>query len=82
MKEVDFLHLGKVPHQGRKCTGWRGRAAKGSWKAKWGVIFTEDWHCHSAFLNFSVGENGGQVLKLRLQSSVTGRRPGLAEETA
>lgn len=60
----------------------RGRAAKGSWKAKWGVTFTEDWHRHSVFLNFSVGESGGRVLKLRLQISATGRRRGLAEETA
>ena len=60
----------------------RGRAAKGSWEAKWGVTFTEDWHRHSVFLNFSVGESGGWVLKLRLQISATGRRRGLAEETA
>ena len=49
------------------------------------VICIEGWHRHPALLNMrysSVSVGGGQVLKLRLWRSVSGRGPGLGAETA
>ena len=55
------------------------RAATGLWKARWRVAYTEGQNHHTEFPNLrypSNSEGGGQVLKLKLQSSGSGEDQG------